>query len=172
METKDPISDDDSKQMNFFDSVIQMAKARGNKSTRMFMCPYGHLQYNYSREELQDAGFKPLPDTYEGDSCRSGCVGVKVSQLTSDPFDLQQKLSTALMALTQLRLNEVPLIAIRKDMDEIAMFLRTEYQYEINAGLHERPTAKIVIDYLKRERARPVVRFARIMRAVKRILGI
>ena len=140
----------------------------------MYMCPNGHLQYNLSaraRVLREQQGGRQRPMVYE----QSPCIhcAEPLSKLTSDPLELQHKLATQTMAVTQLQLQSIPLLAVKKDMDEIALFLRDKYAYEINEGKvwHTGSGARAVIHYLEIERNRLSVRLVRSWRALLRFIG-
>jgi hypothetical protein len=140
----------------------------------MFLCPNGHLQYNLSSDELAELiarGETPPDQTYEGAKCRS--CDARVQHLTSDVKELQYKLSTYMMVATSLRVSLKPMKANVDDNNEIALFLRNNYAYEIASGFewHNAGCAKAVIHYLKIERKRPSVVMGRIWRALLRLIG-
>lgn len=141
----------------------------------VFICPNGHLQYNLCEEEIEEMrvrGIKRPPICYDGGLCRN-CTEA-IEKLTSDPKELQYKLSTAMLALTQVNMSVQPLMAVNKDMNEIALFLRHHYDYEIGTGKeqHNGSGSKAVIYYLRIERGRFVVRAGKIWRAVLHALGV
>jgi hypothetical protein len=140
-----------------------------------FICPNGHIQYNLTPEALADCKARsviPPPAAYEGARCHD--CDESVTALTADPQVLQLRLSRAMKSIVKLQLNSHSLLAVNTNMNDIAMWMRGNYEYEIGMGepQHSGTMARTVIYYLQRERRRPVIIVAKIWRALLRFFGV
>jgi hypothetical protein len=140
-----------------------------------FICPNGHIQYNLTPEALADCKARsviPPPVAYEGARCHD--CDESVTALTADPQVLQLRLSRAMKHIAKLTANMKPLVEINTDMNQIALFLRNNYSFEIMSGepQHSWTASKAVIYYLQRERRRPVVVVGKVARALLRFFGV
>lgn len=141
----------------------------------VFLCPVGHLQYNLNDEELTELrqrGQERPPITYAGGMCRH-CTE-PLTQLTTDVKELQNKLATQMMRAAGLQQRIEPLEAQNKAMNDIALYMRQAYHWEMMQGelQHDGGGAKAVIYYLRKERSRPSVRMKSWVRAIGKMLGV
>ena len=143
----------------------------------VFICVNGHLQYNLceqEKQEMRERGEKPLPICYEGGLCRH-CTEL-LEKLTADPKHLQYKLSTYMAQCAQLRGTLAPLQAVNADTNKIALFLRENYQHEMESGqvqhLGNGALSTAVIHYLRIERGRAGAKLARLWRGIMRVIGV
>ena len=139
----------------------------------MFICPNGHLQYNLTdkeKSEQRERGIDPPGDVYEGQKCRN--CDERVTLLTTDPKELQQKLATQMMVVSQLRGQQVALTRVNTDYNRISLWMREEYAYEIRTGesQHSGDLSRAVIHYMKIERGRWRIIAARAWRWLQRLI--
>ena len=140
----------------------------------MYCCPNGHLQYNLTEEELEEQkqrDMEPPARVYDGAKCRN--CDERVTLLTTDVKQLQQKLGTQMMIVAQLNGCMQGFVDANNDINKIALFLRENYPYEIADGKpwHAGSASVAVIHYLKIERSRFRVLAGRVWRALLKLIG-
>lgn len=140
-----------------------------------YACPAGHIEYNRTEEHLADIrsrGVQLPRQVHEGMACLQ-CGGY-LTKLDDDPAKLQSTLSGYMKMATRLKENEPGLLETNRDYNDISLFMRLNYQYEIEQGeaQHAKKLSDAVKFYLHRERRRPSVVAARIWRALLRALGV
>lgn len=140
-----------------------------------FICPNGQISYNLTderRNELIAEGQTPPPIVYEGGRC-DHCQE-PVNRLETDVKTLQFRVSNFMRMAARLRAQQPGLLQSNSDLNEIGLFLRDAYAWEISQGepQHSGNAGKAVIFYLQRERRRPTVVAGKVWRALLRMMGV
>jgi len=140
-----------------------------------YVCPNGHLQYNLTDEAREDCRSRHVqlpPICYEGSPCKD--CAAPIFPLENDPKELQFRVRNFMMMAARLKEQQGPLLAVNADMNELALYLRNAYSYEImmSQPQHSGNVSKAAIYYLQRERRRPSVIAGKLWRAFLKAMGV